>query len=476
MGLKPTAGPTPKAHLKEKFSEAFRTYSSLSQARDAVGGQRAGTVVLIDCAVVCMAVPQAVVEFHAYAQVVWRSVRDAMRAGKIVVATFDEPEVVTNAKRLEQARRDATKRKRKVVHCSDDLVTLVAPPSPHFTRAHLLACQNVHALKDHRPCKARFFDEIAIFMLKEATDAVARWKANGHDAGALLLDGVDVRGAELPAGEARQPRMVGTDAELVGLLARDQAIGEGDIKLSQLERRVRELVSEGHQRAEGAAAPSESLAAVEATRLIQHSTIDTDSLAIGVIDVARRRVAPLHGSAHALLCMRERAAKDAWSDDAGSTYTTVDIALLESQLQQHMWGISRTPSPAELLSSALAFVAGAAMCGCDFVELRGTNFPTVLDSLPSFVKTEPKARELLAKALVPDAREAVAATRSIKTLCYAVGERLAETPRRVRQGVQVREAEDDVLRKTVWLLAYWSGRERVADNFWGFQDAPACVE
>ena len=116
------------------------------------------------------------------------------------------------------------------------------------------------------------------------------------------------------------------------------------------------------------------------------------------------------------------------------------------------------------------------MCGCDFVELRGTNFPTVLDSLPSFVKTEPKARELLAKALVPDAREAVAATRSIKTLCYAVGERLAETPRRVRQGVQVREAEDDVLRKTVWLLAYWSGRERVADNFWGFQDAPACVE
>ena len=161
-----------------------------------------GTVVLIDCAVVCMAVPQAVVEFHAYAQVVWRSVRDAMRAGKIVVATFDEPEVVTNAKRLEQARRDATKRKRKVVHCSDDLVTLVAPPSPHFTRAHLLACQNVHALKDHRPCKARFFDEIAIFMLKEATDAVARWKANGHDAGALLLDGVDVRGAELPAGEA----------------------------------------------------------------------------------------------------------------------------------------------------------------------------------------------------------------------------------------------------------------------------------
>lgn len=475
MGLKPTAGPTPKAHLREKFSDAFRTYSSLSEARDAVGGQRACTVVLIDCAVVCMAVPQAVNEFCAYAQVVWRSVRDAMRAGKIVVATFDEPEVVTNAKRLEQARRDTSKRKRKVVQCSDDLVTLVAPPSPHFTRAQLMACQNVHALKDHRPCKARFFDELAIFMLKEATEAVARWKTNGHDAGALLLDGVDVRGAELSAGEARQPRMVGTDAGLVRLLARERAIGEGDIKLSQLEERVRELVLEGQQRAEGAEAPSESLATVEATRLIQHSTIDTDSLAIGVLDVARRRAASVRSSssAHALLCMRERAAKDASSSDAaGATYTTVDIELLESQLQQHMWGVSRTPSPGELLSSALAFVAGTAMCGCDFVELRGTNFPTVLDSLPSFVKTEPRARELLTKALLPNAHDAVAATRAIKTLCYAIGERLAETPRRARQGAQVREAEDDVLRKTAWLLAYWSGRERVADIFWGFQAAP----
>ena len=42
---------------------------------------------------------------------------------------------------------------------------------------------------------------------------------------------------------------------------------------------MRELVSSAHERTDGAGAPSEALASVEATRLIQHSTIDTDALA-----------------------------------------------------------------------------------------------------------------------------------------------------------------------------------------------------
>ena len=475
MGLKPSAGPTPKAVLKEKFHDAFRTYESLSAARDAVGGQRATTVVLMDCAVTCMAVPQAVKAFTHYATVVWRSVRDCMGAGKLVIITFDEPEVMTNAKRLEQARRDATKRKRKVVQCSADLTSFIAPPSPHFTRADLHACNDVHSLKDHRPCKARLFDEIAIFVLKEATQAVARWKVNGHDAGALILDGVDVRGAERAPGDPRQPQMVGTDAELVALLARKQPIGEGDLKLSQLERRVRELVAAGQEREAGdAKEPSESLAAVEAAKLIQHNTIDTDSFAIGVIDVAKRRVAPLQGSVHSLLCMRERSSKDAWSDEqSSSTYTTVDIALLESMLQQHMWGLSRSPNPVELLGSALAFVAGAAICGCDFVELRGTNFPHVMDALPVFVKTESRACDLLTKALQPDANDALQSTRAVRTLCLNISEILAATPRYTRQAGLVREVEEDVLRKTAWLLAYWAGRERVADETWGYLSTPS---
>lgn len=473
MGLKPSAGPTPKAHLKEKFHNAFRTYDSLSEARDAVGGQRASTVVLVDGAVVCMAVPMQVVDFKSYAGVVWRSVRGAMSAGKIVIVTWDEPDSMTNAKRVEQARRDANKKKRKVVTCSEDFADVVAPPSADFTRDKLHSSNTIHAFKDHRPSKARFFDEIAIFLLNEANEAVSRWKKNGHDAGALLLDGVDLRGAECPAGERRLPQMAGTDEDLVRMFAREEHVGEGDLKLSQLEWRVRELVSAGKDRPVNADAPSESLAAVEATSLIIHSTIDTDSLAIGVIDVAKRRVAPMNGSAHAIICMRERAAKDAWaSGGGGASYTTVDITLLESQLQEHMWGISCNPSPAELLSSALSFVAGTSICGCDFVELRGANFPHVLEALPSFVKTETRARNLLVKALMPEDCDALAAKCAIKTLCHSIAERLAESPRHKRQAGLVREVEEAVLRKTTWLLGYWAGRERVANEIWGFNMPP----
>ena len=444
--------------ISDRLSHA---HASLSHARGA-GGARASTVVVMDGAVACMAVPQGCAGFEMYANCVYLSVRDALSSGIVVVLTFDEPEAVSNAKKLEQVRRDACSKKRKIVTCSNDL----APPSPplDYDRAELRAQPSMHELREHRPTRAKIFDEVALYVLERATKVISQWKTHGHNAGALLIDGVDPRGAERPCGERRAPVMLGTDAELVKLFEHE-AIGEGDIKLGELERRVRALQAEEH--------PTFS-----PVRLIQHNTIDSDAIVLGVLGVARRGVArecataEANTSLHALVCMRERRAKDAWAGE-GATYTTIDVCMLEGQLQRYMWGISHVPTPHDLMASALAFAAVAAICGCDYVAVKGANFPFSLEALPMFVKTESTALARIGLATQPNDEVARQAAIGVRTLCCAIGSTMCEKPRYGRQAASVREASEELLLKTTWAISFWAGRERVADLSWGFAPAPA---
>jgi len=145
------------------------------------------------------------------------------------------------------------------------------------------------------------------------------------------------------------------------------------------------------------------------------------------------------------------------------------MAQLEAALQAHMWGVSKwSPTPHQLLQSALAWVAGTVMCGCDFVALKGSNFPHTMEALPSFVKTEHAALARLAATLQDTDEKALVAAAGVRTLCCAISAHMAEVPRYGRQSALLREAEDDILRKVVWTLSYWCGRERVADARWGF--------
>ena len=116
-----------------------------------------------------MAVPLGAATFEAYAGVVYNGIRDAMRSGRVVVVTWDEPEITTHAKRLEQARRDAAATKRKHVACSADLAR--ARPDATFDRAALHRMADVHALKEDRPARAKLFDELALAVLRRATEA-----------------------------------------------------------------------------------------------------------------------------------------------------------------------------------------------------------------------------------------------------------------------------------------------------------------
>ena len=171
--------------------------------------------------------------------------------------------------------------------------------------------------------------------------------------------------------------------------------------------------------------------------------------------------------------MRERRAKDAAADE-GATYTTIDACMREGQLQRYMWGISHVPTPHDLMASALAFAAVAAICGCDYVGGQRRQLPLLARGAANVCKNrEHGARADRAGDAAQRAGRAPGGHRSSHTLCCAIGSTMCEKPRYGRQAASVREASEELLLKTTWAISFWAGRERVADLSWGFAPAPA---
>ena len=494
MGLKNVGENGVKAVLRKRVEQAFRTYDTLHEVRDAVlkpeqvdpvggelveddaapqFGERRRTAAVVDGNVLLMGVPEAVGTIDGFANIVYGSVRDALTAAHLVVVAFDEPENLTLAKKEEQARRDAA-RKARTVSCSLDMQP--CPLTDGFTREELLRLPDVHLLKANRKCRTRLYDEVMRMVFERVSRVMAQWTGNGHDAGALLLDGVDLRGCDRPAGETRVLSMIGTDSDVAAKFAREKPIGEGDLKLMALENRIRELITEEPERY----APY---------TLCITSTTDTDTLPIMLIDIAKRRLNPYAGSLHSVFCMRSPATKrDRESNpDARATFLACDVALLEGNVQQHLWSscghIDVTPD--QLLNSMLAFASAAAICGCDFVVngLKGSRFDHFYEALPKFVASEPRALASFSDALAPEPAVAMGAAQSLYRVCLCASNAMTDKPRFKRQAQTVSEVSDQLLRRSIWSTAYWSQQEHHASEYWGFlpvidtrepKDVPVC--
>lgn len=479
-----------KALLKDKCGGCFRRFDELSEMRDVIitGGKpgvevvdvadgdgdqpidldkpkeptkRDRTVVLMDGNVLMMSVPESVQTIGPFADVVYGYVRAQLRTGKLVVVAFDEPAHLTWAKREEQARRDAARRARQVT-CSTDMQP--CPLRDDFTVADLDALPDVHVLKAHRPCRVRLYDEVIRRVYRRVVGVMKQWETNGHDTGTLILDGVEVRGAERPVDSSRAVGMVGTDETVLADFQREAPIGEGDIKLIALENRVRELVStkEGY----------------EHYRLCITLTTDTDAFMTHLIDVSKRRVTPYTGALHSLFAMREPPTKrdrEQLGSDAKATFLCVDVALLEGTVQKHMWSKASgvTPDPTAMLNAMLAFAGSAALCGCDFTleGLKGSRFDHFWEVLPEFVANEPSALRVTNTALATDEAVAVQACNALYRVCVTASNYMENKPRYKRQAQTVSEVSDQLLRRSVWTTAYWAQNEFVATPAWGF--APA---
>ena len=479
MGLK--SGETgAKAWLKLKYAEQFRRYNSLNEVReglqyadpqggeDAIVTQRSETVVLVDGNVLMMAVPSEVTSLDEYVNVIFNYVRwDAVKTGGLVVVVFDEPEHMTLAKREEQAKRDADKKKKETT-CSEDIAP---PPLPNeFTRAELEALSDVSALPGDRRYKCRFYDEVVSRVLKRLMELMDKWRANGHEPGVVVLDGVEPRGCELPPGEKRKPVMVGSDPEVAAALGRERSIGEGDIKLIALENRVRELKATNPL--------------FQQYTLCLTSTIDTDSFMTMLLDVSKRRISPYPGAMHTLFCMREPASKRDREESGGrarSTWLVCDTVLLEYKLQCHFWSerVGSRPTSDEMLYAMLAFCAATAVCGCDFTGKqgqKGSRFDHFWEALPNFVATEPKALATFGSTTADEPIVARKACHGLLRVCYAASKHMETkkyggTSKKTykEQAGQLWDVPDSMLRKAIWAVAYWAQHEFVADSEWGFR-------
>ncbi len=344
----------------------------------------------------------------------------------------------------------------------------------YFSGRELDVMLNVHNLKCSRPARVRLYDEVIKRVFHRITEMLDLWASHGHSRGALVLDGVDMRGADRPAGQPREPVLMSNDDEITAALTRTMPIGEGDMKLMALDNRVRELVGT-HPRFAN-------------YTLALTSTIDTDTFMTMLLDASKRRVRPNNGQLRSLFCMREPASKRVReeNEDARATYLCCDTVRLEHLIQRHLWsktdqaGKQIIDRPELAVTAMLAFTSAAAICGCDFTAdgLKGARFDHMWESLPDLFADEPSAVLKFAAVLDNDAVVARTACQGLYRICVNASNHMKGKKRYQKQAESVFNPPDELLTRSIWSSAYWAQHEFKTDMAnWGFRPrslAPQC--
>lgn len=446
-----------KALFIETFAGAFQDVTRLKDVRELVGVQRSQTLAVLDGNVMLNALPSSVDTFQGYIAILSHQLEEACQAAAHVVVVFDEPAAITSAKRDEQRRRDASRQARVPV-CSDDLMATIT--NDDYTTEDLKASGcNVKLLMEFRKARPRFFDAICVALLQH-------FQA-GMDGGSwsLTFDGVDVRGADRVFGAPREVGVLSSDAAFWGpLLTREVRIGEGDIKLTDVTQRVHDA-----SRVEGSP--------VHGVVLNLVSTIDTDSFAIELLQQSRRerRAEEADRAELTILCLKERARKRAGDDFiTNAHYTCCDMQLFHELVLKYFYGTkSLTDEVRARQPAALALLAVAlALCGCDFVELKGMHANKALPVVRDVVRDHASRLDALAGVDAFADGTLREAAGLVDLLIDKYASSIAEAPRmqRARASVSQGRCDAQVLR-ALWTCAYWHQREFKECARWGFASA-----
>ena len=364
---------------------------------------------------------------------------------------FDEPEVMTEAKQEEQRRRDASRA--LPVFCSSDLAGN-EPNDDSYTTQYIQQTSDVHRLIDNRATRGRFFDEVMRLVLVNLNAQIQRWVKSGFLGGHVLCDGVDPRGADRPTGEERRPGVLSSHPDLwTPLLTREEPMGEGDLKLTDVCSRVFK------QRAD---APGSPLANV-LLNLVW--TIDTDSFLIELMQQARREERPRAEDRNdlTLLCLREPARKRKDELPTQAYFTCIDMSIFYDEVINYIF--ARNVAPPDFArrkrQACALFAAGVALCGCDYVKVDGTRCDLMLPCIRDVARNRPDLLQLMegcftGKAdLVRDSGAAIQAV--VENYLEAVGAMGGRLTKSVHKASTYSDLQ--VLR-TSWIVAYWLGTNR----------------
>ena len=448
-----------KAHFLEKFSGAFQEVGRLTGVRERTGAQRSQTLAVLDGNVMLNAMPSSVDTFRGYVSILSRQLEEACQAAAHVVVVFDEPAAMTTAKRDEQRRRDA-QRQARVPVCSEDLVATITNDNYTLEDLQSDGC-NVKLLMEFRKARPRLYDAVCVALLQQFCAGMSggEWS--------LTFDGVDARGAGRPFGAPREVGALSSDQAFWGpLLARETRIGEGDLKLADVTQRVHDAA-----RVEGSP--------VHGVLLNLVVTIDTDSFAIELLQQDRRsrRADAADRDELTVLCLKERARKRAGDDFVTDAhYTCCDMQLFHELVLGYFYGTksldarTRAQQPAALALLAVAL----ALCGCDFVELKGMRFDKALPVVRGIVRHQPHRLQPLASvdALAAGGDVLRDAASTVDLLIDKYKDALEDAPRMKRSlaSLSAGRCDAQVLR-ALWTCAYWHQHEFRECAQWGFAAA-----
>jgi hypothetical protein len=446
MGLAPGEN-GPKAVLKRICAPAFRALPTLEEVRDVVGVDRSEVLCVADGNVALRGIPSSVRSFDNVVKFFGDRLLAYAQSAEHLVVVFDEPVAMTKAKQAEQQARDA-KASQATPQCSDDLQLDIPTTDDYAEEAlHHRDFNAPYLMANCRGARSRFIDAVC---LRVHDHVVARMRHEGLPF-SLCFDGVDERGAHRPVGEARVAGVKATHDEWKRVLARSTAIGEGDLKVTDVTQRVRDDATWN---------PTSPFKNVLLNLIV---TIDTDSLIIEVLEQTRRavRVAETEIQEMTILCLSERSMQRSGDDfRSPAHFTCVDIELLHECLVEQLYGTASLDEATNAtVGNALRLLAAAlALCGCDFCKLRGLRSDFAIAAVGELVRKKPhlvQSARFLASA---DANEAKRALPAIEAFVDNYANSVPHGRLRASANKVALYTKEDLL-KALWTAAYWSGNE-----------------
>ena len=463
MGL--ASGPYgPKAVLRSTFPDVMIETQSLCDAARAVHANSSQTVVIVDGNVTIRSAHMEINTLPQYVSFVQTQLRQAFAAGNHVIVVFDDPKYLTRAKAEEQAKRDATRKKAKIL-TSDDLGT---PINDHYILSSLLLNNPnlpVRNMIDQRPARSRVMDAIVVEVFERFEREFAG-ALPGTPPRTLVMDGVDPRGGDRPIGMNREAGFLVSVDTLKNVFDRTNPIGEGDLKITDVTDRIDQI-----HRIDGTA--------YKGVEVVLINTIDTDSLIIETIAHSRRSTSGQAGGLepiYVLLCLKERASTKRFLDGtqldpSRGFYTCFDVQELHDALIDHVSGSPPDRIPPLMRRKITSLIGmGAILTGCDFhTAFKGSRFCDILEIITHICHEEPHALAGMDSAWRGDDVALLRLSAQVVELSRKSADIVNDDPRRKKHVVEslVRPLESDVL-KVLWTLSYWHGKEKLNIEDWGY--------
>jgi hypothetical protein len=243
------------------------------------------------------------------------------------------------------------------------------------------------------------------------------------------------------------------------VLTRDEPIGEGDLKLTDVTHRV-------HLQRN----TSSPLANVV---LNLQWTIDTDSFLIELLQQSRREARADEDDRNelTLLCLREPTRKRRDEPPTPAYFQCIDLSTFHGELVKYMFGTNVSLPDFEerkRLTMAL-FAACVALCGCDFVTVQGLRCDLIMPCVRDVARNNPEVLKLMHGVFTGkagDVRNAADAIRAVLDNFIDSLSGLGGHMTKTRNNAS--KYNDMQVLRACWVVSYWLGYEFKSVHEFGF--------